>query len=167
VHEGGISTPLIVHWPAGIAADRRGKLEPQPGHLIDLMATCVDLTGATYPSSLNGERITPMEGTSLRPAFAGKPLRREQPIFWEHEGNRAIRIGTWKLVSKHDVGGSWELYDIDADRTESNNLASRHPERVKDMATQWEVWAARVGVRPWPLDASGVTTPGAARKKKA
>src|SRR5206468_1130692 len=80
-HEGGISTPLIAHWPNGIA--RHGALEKQPGHLIDIMATCVDLAGAKYPGEFKGNKIEPMEGVSLRPAFEGKPLARTQPIFWE------------------------------------------------------------------------------------
>ncbi len=152
-HEGGISTPLIVHWPKGIASERRGKLTAAPSHLIDLMATCVGLGGAKYPAEFDGHQIQPLEGVSLAPAFAGQPLDRWQPIFWEHEGNRAIRIGDWKLVSKHP--GGWELYDIAADRTEMRDLAARQPERVKGMSALWEAWAARVGVRPWPLGGEG------------
>jgi arylsulfatase A-like enzyme len=152
-HEGGISTPLIAHWPAGIDAARHGKLVGHPAHLIDLMATCVDLAGATYPAEFGGEKIQPMEGVSLAPAFAGKPLARKQPIFWEHEGNRAIRIGDWKLVSKHP--GGWELYDLAADRTEMHDLAAAQPERVREMSAQWEAWAQRVGVAPWPLGGPG------------
>jgi arylsulfatase len=148
-HEGGISTPLIAHWPKGIAESRNGKLEAQPSHLIDIMATCVDLGGGVYPKKLNGNTIQPMEGVSLKPAFQGAPLNRPQPIFWEHEGNRAIRSGDWKLVSKHR--GDWELYDMTTDRTEMNNLAAEQPERVKKMSAQWEAWAKRVGVAPWPL----------------
>ncbi|MEW6306424.1 MAG: arylsulfatase [Verrucomicrobiota bacterium] len=148
-HEGGISTPLIAHWPAGIPASRRNKLESQPAHLIDLLATCVDLAGAKYPAQYNGNKIKPMEGVSLRPAFTGKSLNRPQPIFWEHEGNRAIREGKWKLVSKHP--GDWELYDMEADRTEMHDLAAQQPDRVKAMAVQWEAWAAKVEVHPWPL----------------
>ena len=90
-----------------------------------------------------------MEGISLRPAFEGKPLVRSQPIFWEHEGNKAIRIGQWKLVSKNDK--SWHLHDINADRVEGTDIASANPERVKEMAEQWEAWAKRVGVQPWPV----------------
>ena len=108
VHEGGSSTPLIAHWPAGIPEERRNKFEHQPGHLIDLMATCVDVGGAKYPEKFNGKEITPRQGVSLQPAFLGKPLSRSQPIFWEHEGNRALRDGKWKLVAK-GANGPWEL----------------------------------------------------------
>ncbi len=149
-HEGGISTPLIAHWPKGIASQRRGKLETQPCHLIDLMSTCVDLAGAKYPTEFAGQNIQPMEGVSLVPALAGQPLQRSKPIFWEHEGNRAIRAGDWKLVSRHP--GGWELYDVATDRTEMHDLAASQSERVKEMSTQWETWASRVGVMPWPLD---------------
>jgi len=150
VHEGGISTPLIAHWPAGIPAARNGKLETQPGHLIDLMATCVDLAGASYPKKFNGETITPMEGVSLLPAFAGQSLARSQPIFWEHEGNRAVRDGRWKLVSKFPEG--WELYDIASDRAELHDLAAQQPERVRAMAQSYDAWAKRAGVLPWPVN---------------
>jgi arylsulfatase A-like enzyme len=145
-HEGGISTPLIVHWPAGLGTSRRGKLERAPGQLVDIMATCVDLSGATYPKEFRGEKIQPIEGTSLRPVFAGKTLRRERPLVWEHEGNRAIRDGKWKLVAKENR--PWELYDIDRDRTESNDLASSEPRRVRTMVQLWTVWATRANVLP-------------------
>lgn len=149
VHEGGISTPLVVHWPAGIGGTRRGKLETQPGHLIDLMATCVDLAGATYPATNKGNSITPLEGVSLRPAFNGQPIARTQPIFWEHEGNRAVRSGAWKLVSKHP--GGWELYNLERDRSEQTDLAAREPARVKELSALYDVWAKRVGALPWPV----------------
>lgn len=149
-HEGGISSPLIAHWPAGIA--RSGQLESAPSHLIDIMATCVELSGATYPTTFAGESIQSLEGISLAPTFAGKKLARPQPLFWEHEGNRAVRDGDWKLVSKHP--GDWELYDMAADRTEMHNLAKEHPERVKELSEAWEQWAQRVGVLPWPLKAA-------------
>jgi arylsulfatase len=121
------------------------------------MATCVALAGAKYPAEFNGGKIQPMEGVSLAPALAGKPIARTQPIFWEHEGNRAIRIGNWKLVSKHP--GGWELYDLAADRTEMHDLAAQQPERVRSMAAQWDAWAQRVGVLPWPLS-GGKAQPG-------
>ena len=148
-HEGGISSPLIAHWPAGI--DRAGQLDASPSHLIDIMATCVDLTGANYPADFAGQSIQPLEGLSLAPSFAGKKLSRSQPLFWEHEGNRAIRDGDWKLVSKHP--GDWELYNIAVDRTEMHNLAAEQPERVTELSRRWDEWAERVGVLPWPLKA--------------
>jgi arylsulfatase A-like enzyme len=149
VHEGGISTPLIAHWPSGIAATRNGQLFKEPGHLVDLMATCVDLSGAKYPAKFDGNDIQPMEGVSLRPALTGKTLNRAQPIYWEHEGNKAIRDGKWKLVSKD--GRTWELHDIATDRVEGTDLASAHPELVKKMSDQWEAWSKRVAVQPYPL----------------
>jgi arylsulfatase len=146
-HEGGISTPLIAHWPNGIPRNRQNKLEAQPGHLIDLMATVVDVTGAKYPREFKGQAIQPMEGVSLRPAFAGRTLKRAQPLFWEHEGNRAIRSGRWKLVSKYLDG--WELYDLAADRVERNDLAAKHPAIVSKLAAEWEAWAKRSHVDQW------------------
>ncbi len=146
VHEGGISTPLIAHWPRGIK--RRGELEPTPGHLIDIMATCAEIAGASYPMERAGRRVQPMEGRSLVPAFAGQPVAREA-LFWEHEGNRALRIGDWKLVAK-DPAGPWELYDIAKDRTEMRNLAAKHPEKLREMIATWEKWAMRTHAVPWP-----------------
>jgi arylsulfatase len=150
VHEGGISTPLVAHWPAGISA--KGELRHQPGHLIDLMATCLDLAGGALPAEFNGQKPTPVEGKSLAPAFAGRPIEREA-IYWEHEGNRAVRMGNWKLVAKHNR--PWELYDIAADRTEQHDLAARHPDRVKEMAEMYDRWAKRCGVEPWPVAGRG------------
>jgi arylsulfatase len=108
------------------------------------MATCVDLGGAKYPAE---GKITPMQGTSLAPAFAGQPLHREKPIFWEHEGNRAVREGKWKLVAKGQKG-DWELYDIDADRSEMHDLAAKEPDRVKSMSQAWHRWAKASNVLP-------------------
>ncbi len=146
VHEGGISTPLIVHWPVGIPAARRGKLETQAGHLIDLMPTCVDLSGAAYPREWQGRPIKPMEGISLAPAFQGRPFKRAAPLFWEHESNRAVREGQWKLVAKADQ--PWELYDMEKDRTEMHDLATRHPEAVRRLSAKWDAWASRANVLP-------------------
>ena len=146
VHEGGISTPLIVHWPAAIAPGRSGKLERQPGHLIDIMATCVDVSEATYPTRFGGERIKPMPGVSLRPALQGKSLKREQPICWEHEANRAIRDGKWKLVAKENQ--PWELYNLEKDRSELHDLATMNPRKVTELAGKWDAWAARSDVLP-------------------
>ena len=147
-HEGGIATPLIVHWPSGIPAGRRNAIERQTAHVIDVMPTIVEVTGARYPREFNGQTIQPMEGVSLRPALAGRPLRRTQPVFWEHEGNRAVRSGKWKLVSTYP--DDWELYDMIADRVERNNLAARHPGIVRTLAAQWNAWAERAHVDRWP-----------------
>lgn len=146
VHEGGIATPLIAHWPKGIAGAQRGKIEPQVGHIIDVMATCVDLAGAKYPDEFNGQKIKPLEGISLAPAFAGRKLARPQPLFWEHESNRAVRDGDWKLVAMEDK--PWELYNMASDRTEMKDLAAQHPDRVKAMSAQWDAWAQRADVLP-------------------
>ncbi len=144
--EGGIATPLIAHWPKGIPASRRGKLEAQPGHIVDIMPTCLDVAGATYPEEFNGKRITPPEGVSLRPAFGGQPLGRKRPIFWEHEGNRAVLDGQWKLVALS--GKPWRLYNVIADRTEQNDLAAAQPDRAKRLAAEWDAYAARANVLP-------------------
>lgn len=148
-HEGGISTPLIAHWPAGISAKCNGKLEAGAAHLIDVMATCVDLANTKYPQAFNNTPIQALEGISLRPTFDGVPIDRQTPLCWEHEGNRAIRKGQWKLVSKYP--GDWELYDIEVDRTEMVDLAKLHSARVQEMSALWEVWANRVGVKPWSV----------------
>jgi arylsulfatase A-like enzyme len=146
VHEGGIATPLIVHWPKGIPEVLHNQLVTQPGHLVDLMATCVDVASAAYPTEKGGEKIQPMEGVSLLPALTGKPLDRAQPICWEHESNRAIRDGQWKLVAKADQ--PWELYDMTADRTELHDLAAQQPDKVKELSAKWRAWAVRANVLP-------------------
>ena len=115
------------------------------------MATVIDVSGAKYPAERDGRKITPLEGVSLRPAFSGQPLARTQPLVWEHEGNRAIREGYWKLVAKGPKA-AWELYDLAADRTELNNLADKESARVSDLAGKWEAWAKRANVLPWPWD---------------
>ncbi len=144
VHEGGIATPLIAHWPRGIADPQRGKLNHQPGHLVDIMPTLVELCGAKYPQAFGGQAIEPQEGVSLAPALAGKPFDRKQPLFFNHEDNRAVRDGRWKLVAL--AGQPWELYDLTADRTEIKNLAVEHPDRVAEMALAYTVWAQRTHV---------------------
>ncbi len=143
-HEGGIASPLIAHWPAGIKS--KGEYRRQPAHVIDIMATVVDVTGTDYPTEHNGQSILPLEGTSLRPAFEDQPLQREA-LFWEHEGNAAIRKDDWKLV-RLGGKGAWELYNLKADRTEQHDLASELPDRVRDLAAEWHAWAERCNVSP-------------------
>lgn len=145
VHEGGIATPLIAHWPGKIKAT--GELRRQPGHIIDLMATCVDAAGATYPKKKdNGEKVPAMEGLSLLPTF-GEGKLPDRLLYWEHEGNRAIRDGNWKLVAMGQEG-PWELYNLSKDRTEVSNLAQKHPKRVEQMSVLWDEWAMRAQVLP-------------------
>ena len=139
VHEGGISTPLIAHWPAGIT--RKGELESTPGHLIDLMATAVELSKTIYPAT-----VKPMEGRSLAPLFTGGQIEREA-IYWEHEGNRAVRVGDWKIVS--ELPKAWELYNIARDRSEQHDLSQQEPERVQQMAAMYEAYAKRANVEAW------------------
>ena len=143
VHEGGISTPLVAHWPASIKA--KGAIRNTPGHLIDIMATCVDISGAEYPKA-----IPAMEGRSLVPVFAGRRPA-ERPLFWEHEGNRAVSAGDWKAVAKGPAG-NWELYNTFNDRVESRDLAQVQPNRLRYLVTLWEGYAQRTGVLPWVWD---------------
>lgn len=161
VHEGGVDTPLIAHWPASIKD--RGQIRHQPGHLIDIMATVVDITGATYPSEYNGKAIVPMEGKSLRGVFTNNEAIEREAIYYEHEGNRGVRKGKWKLVSKayDDAGrfrkvntlapGQWELYDMERDRTETVDLAQEHRDLVKELSGLWNQWAKRTNAIPKPM----------------
>ncbi len=166
-HEGGIASPLIAHWPAGIPA--RGEWRSQPSHLIDLMATVADVGRAPYPTQFNGHAIFPLEGRSLAPFFSPSPLpsvspspSTDRPLFWEHEGNAAVRVGDWKLVRFHRAG-AWELYHLKTDRTELHDLATTQPARAADLAARWETWAARAHVKPAPGDTAATTK----AKKKA
>jgi arylsulfatase len=144
--EGGISTPCIVHWPGGGVPGE--AIRQEPGHVADLMPTFLDAAKAAYPAERNGAKTLPLAGVSLLPLYKGGTVERDA-IFFEHEGNRGVRQGKWKLVAL-GTGGAWELYDMDADRTEMHNLASEQPERVKAMAAAWEAWAKRDKVVPWP-----------------
>jgi len=144
-HEGGISSPFIAYWPKGIT--NTGSLCKEPAHIIDIMATCVDVSGAKYPAEYKGHTILPMEGRSIVPAFTGGKIGHDR-ICWEHEGNAAILEGDWKLVRLY--GYPWELYNLSKDRTELNDLATNEPARVKDLAEKWNAWAIRTGVFPKP-----------------
>ena len=144
VHEGGIATPLIAYWPATI---QKPSITHQVGHVIDIMATCIDVAGVEYPRTFKDRAITPLVGKSLLPIIHGKTRSGHDAIFWEHEGNRAVRQGKWKLVAQHK--GAWELYDLEADRTELTNLAGKQPDKVKELTALYEQWAKKVGVVPW------------------
>lgn len=142
MHEGGISTPFIVRWPGRVPA---GAVTRQVAHIIDLMPTFVELAGAVYPAEFNGHAVLPVEGLSLTPVLAGGERSGHQTLWWEFSGNRAVRQGDWKLCwDKREK--RWELYDLKADRTEMNDLAPAHPERVRALAASWQAWARRTGV---------------------
>ena len=143
--EGGIATPLIVHGPESIVP--RGKIRNQVAHIIDLMPTLLDIAGARYPAEFKSKVIQPMEGVSLRAAFKGEPLP-ERPLFWEHQGNAAVRVGNWKAV-RPGRQGEWQLFDLATDRTESNNLAAENPGKLESLKKTWDDWARRVAAHPY------------------
>jgi len=147
VHEGGIATPFIAQWPARVAG---GQLTHELGQVTDVMATCLDAAGADYPEELGSQPIQPLEGQSLLPVFDGGERDPDRVFYWEHEGNRAVRRGRWKLVSKHP--GGWELYDMAADRTELTDLSGRHPDVAADLAARYEAWGEPRNVLPWPVE---------------
>lgn len=145
VHEGGISTPMIAHWPNGLTPHTAPLHDPC--HVVDILPTILDATGCPALSELGGHGLQPLQGESLLPLLYGKNRSREQPIFWEHEGNAAIRAGRFKLVRRFDA--AWELYDMETDRTETRDLAAGDGPRVAQLARQYDAWAAHVGVRDW------------------
>lgn len=144
VHEGGISTPLVAHWPNGIKPRNAAHAA---SHVVDILPTILEATGSAYQSEVGGHDIQPLQGESLLGLLQGHDWEREQPIFWEHEGNSAIRLGQFKLVRLH--GQDWELYDMENDRTELNNLAGRHVDFERDLKRQYHGWADQVGVMDW------------------
>ncbi|GAB3020205.1 hypothetical protein GCM10027051_26760 [Niabella terrae] len=153
-HEGGIAAPLIVHWPGGINKELDNQFVSEYGHITDIMATCVDVSGASYPAKFRGEAIVPMQGRSLQPHFSGEPNHRGK-VYWEHEANIALRDGKWKLVAKTEEDQQFDpqqlqLFDMDADPTEMHDLSKQHPDRVTAMFKDWNQWAHQIGA--FPLD---------------
>ncbi|MEJ2648274.1 MAG: arylsulfatase [Sedimentisphaerales bacterium] len=142
-HEGGISGPCIVHWPAGLK--RHGVIDNRPSHLIDLMPTLLDAADTTYPNELDGRKTAPLAGKSMLPLLRGKQVK-ERILCFEHEGNRAIMDGHWKLSALRDH--QWELYDLESDRTELVNLAQEHPDIVTRLDNEWNTWAEENFVTP-------------------
>jgi arylsulfatase len=150
-HEGGISTPLIAYWPNVI---QPGTITHEIGHVIDFLPTFAELGEADYPSHYNGRDVLPLEGQSLAPIFRGEERQGHDSLFWELDGCRAVRQGKWKAVSQgperriagHDIPAGhddWELYDVETDRCELNDLSGKRPEIVKDLDGMWREWFER------------------------
>jgi arylsulfatase len=146
VHEGGIATPMIASWPRQMPAER-GRLFHGPAHVIDIMSTCIDAAGIPFPAEHRGKKTQPPEGESLLPVLSGEAWRRQTPLFWEHEGNCAIRADEWKLVRKYP--GDWELYNVWEDRTELRDLRGKNRSLVAELEKQWNAWAERCRVLAW------------------
>lgn len=151
-HEGGIASPLIVHYPDGIKKNLNNTFVDEYGHFSDVMATCIDVAGTVYPENFNGNKILPLEGISLTPNFSGKKTERKY-TFWEHEGNIAMRDGKWKIVCKTKEntpfdGTTVELYNMEIDPTELNDLSQIYPEKRTEMMEKWRVWAESNQVLP-------------------
>jgi arylsulfatase A-like enzyme len=144
-HEGGVSTPFIAWYPAKI---KPGSLNHSPAHLIDIQPTLFDLAGVKYPQELKGNKLLLPEGLSLRPVLEGKPWAGHDVIYWEHQGNRAVRKGDWKIVSFYPEN-RWELYNLKEDRTELHNQASTNPAKLSELAGLYDAWAKRAGVLDW------------------
>jgi arylsulfatase A-like enzyme len=144
-YEGGTATPFVVYGPSIV---KPGKIDQRPAHIVDVMTTCLDLAGATYPKTHKGNAITPAEGVSLVPVFRGNTWKGHEALYFEHEGNRAVRQGDWKLVSEFP-SNRWELYNLKTDRTELQDVSGKEPQRVKAMAALYDVWAQRAGVIPF------------------
>ena len=135
-HEGGIATPFVVSYPAGIDSNMKGKIVHEPGHVIDIMTTLVEMSGATYPKTFKGNDIIPMQGINLYPIWKGEKPKREEPLFWEHENNVALRDGRWKIVKERNEP-DWQLYDMENDRTECNDLAQTEPKIFENMMEKY------------------------------
>lgn len=151
-YEGGIATPLIVHWPKGINPKLDNSFVTGYGHITDIMATCVEVANAKYPTVYEGHKITPMQGKSLVPHFSGNPNNRNK-VYWEHEANIALRDGKWKMVAKTPQGEKFDkktihLYDMEADPTEMNDLGAKFPARLNTMYADWLKWAKSIGAFP-------------------
>lgn len=144
-HEGGIATPLIAYWPKVIT--RGGAITHQVGHIVDLLPTILEASGVDYPKTFDNRPIRATDGLSLLPVLRGGERTGHDLLAWEHEGHRGVRCGKWKLVSHFP--GSWELYDLEADRTELNDLAGRMPEKVRELTARYDAWAAECNVDPW------------------
>jgi arylsulfatase len=136
--EGGVHTPMIIHWPAGLKV-KKGSLNPALGHVTDILPTLLDINKFPYPAAYNGNALSPLDGQSLLPIIQGKTNKGRKDIFFEHVHGKAYINGNWKLVMKTN-GSEWELYDLSKDANEHNNLAASNPDKLNEMKTAWENW---------------------------
>ena len=162
IQEGGISTLLIARWTAGIK--QANNLVPAVGHVVDFMPTFLELAKASYPKSFHERPLLPLEGKSLIPAFQGQAAA-PRTLAWEHEGNRGLRSGDWKVVGSYEK--PWELFNLAQDRSECHNLASSDPDRLRTLVAEWQHWADRVGVVPWESLPGASYKPGPGYRKKS
>lgn len=151
-YEGGIATPLIVHWPNGVSKNLNNSWVGDYGHVMDIMATCVDVAGAQYPTNFKGNTITKLQGKSLAHSFKGQ-VKDRAAVFWEHEANIALRDGKWKLVAKTEQDSTFstknlKLFDVEKDPIELNDLSAKYPDRVKEMYNRWHSWGEEIKVFP-------------------
>ena len=149
VHEGGIITPMVFHWPNGI--HDAGRKVTRPAHIMDILPTCLELANCSYPNTFNSKQVDPLDGRSFLESVKSSESKhlKARKLFWEHEGNRAVRHGDWKLVKLRKK--KWELYNLSHDPFETHNLIDQHPKIVSDLMKHYKDWAAKHGVRRWPL----------------
>jgi len=158
LHQGGIATPLIVHWPAGLKT-KPGALTPTLGYLTDLMPTVLEVTGATYPREFGGQTIQPLVGRSLAPVLRGDELPADRWLFWEQYNNKAVRHSSWKAVQPAEADSPWELYDLAADPTELRDQSKNRPGILRELTTAWDTWATTHRVLPKTRPVPGAKAP--------
>lgn len=150
-YEGGTSTPFIAYGPGIVKA---GNQVNQPGHIIDLISTCLDLADVSYPKTYHQNKIAATEGVSLVPLFKGQTWKGHQALFFEHEGNKAVRQGDWKLVLNYPEK-NWHLYNINLDRSELNDVSAGHPQKVKELDALYQAWTKHAQVLPFETLSKG------------
>lgn len=144
MHEGGISTPFIAYYPGVI---KPGQINHSTGHIINILPTCIELAKIKYPQTFNGKSLKQPEGKSMINIFKGATSENDT-LYWEHEGNKAIRVADWKLVYELEQN-EWELYDLNSDRSEINNISYKYPDKVKQLKAAHDKWCTKVGVIDW------------------